>query len=379
MKYRISVAVGVAVLIGVGAVFGADFNGDGTNDVGIFRASTGLWSILHLTRFFLGTGSDRAVPGDYDGDGTAEGAVFRSSEGLWSVRGVTRAYLGTGYDEPLDGVLGNRGGESYWQAGGDPGEIYYSGGKVGIGVANPTNKLHIEAGDCYSAVRVVNTCEGEGDGIAIEINSTTPGANNQFISFWRWYNTLAGAIVGNGSGGVSYTSSGSDFAEFMPRLREDEAMEAGDIVGIVDGKITKAATDAEQYQVLSSAPIVLGNNPEESRRQSCEQVALIGHAPIKVEGPVRAGDYILPSGRGDGIGIAVSPGRITLAQCARIAGRAVEANERTEVKLVKAAVGISVAAPIVDKLAEENDQRIESLSRRLEALEKKLAGLDAAR
>lgn len=379
MKRLIVGAIGIAALTG-GGVFGADFNGDGTNDIGIFRASTGLWSVLHLTRFYLGSGSDRAMPGDYDGDGTVEGAIFRSGDGLWSVRGVTRAYLGTGYDEPLDGVLGNRGGggeETYWTAGAALYDIYYSDGDVGIGVSDPTNALHVRDNQAYSIVRVVNANSGsDGDGIAIELKAAPyAGTNNKFIGFWDAVDAV-GSIRGDGSGGVQLHSGGDDFAEYMPRLDISEEMEAGDIVGIVDGKITRTTRDAEQFQVISSRPIVLGNDPGESRQMLFEQVALIGHAPTKVEGPVRAGDYIVPSGRNDGVGMAVSPDRITLAQCGRIAGRAVESNDRPGVKLVKAAVGISVAAPIVDKLAEEKDERIESLSRRLQAIEEKLSRME---
>ncbi len=380
MRSGLISAICIVVLICGGGVFSADFNGDGTNDIGIFRANGGLWSVRLLTRFYLGSGSDRAVPGDYNGDGTVEGAIFRSGDGLWSVRGVTRVYLGTGYDDPLDGVMGNRGGgggETYWAAGASLYDIYYSNGDVGIGVSDPTNNLHVRGNQAYSIVRVVNANTGsDGDGLSIELGALPyAGTNNKFIGFWDTVGAV-GSICGNGSGGVEFRTTGSDFAEFMPRLKESEAMEAGDIVGIIDGKITRATRGAEQVQVISSAPIVLGNDPGETRQKNFEKVALLGHAPTKVEGPVRAGDYIIPSGRNDGTGVSISADKMTLPQCAQIVGRAVEAREEPGVKLVRTAVGINVAAPLLDNLSREKEAQIDKLSQRLQTLEERLSRIE---
>ncbi len=80
-----------------------DYNGDGTSDIAVFRPSTGMWSVRNLTRVYLGSSSDDAVPADYDGDGTTDVAVFRDSAGLWSVRSLTRFYLGAAGDQPAPG------------------------------------------------------------------------------------------------------------------------------------------------------------------------------------------------------------------------------------------------------------------------------------
>ena len=81
----------------------ADFNGDGTDDIGIFRPSSGLWSIRGVTRTYFGSANDSPVPGDYDGNGITNIGVFRSSSGLWAVKEVTRAYYGSNGDIPLSG------------------------------------------------------------------------------------------------------------------------------------------------------------------------------------------------------------------------------------------------------------------------------------
>jgi YadA head domain repeat (2 copies) len=97
-------AVGFVFLFGLsfGAVSpGADFNGDGQDDVAIFRESSGLWAVRGVTRVYFGGSMDIPLPGDYDGNNTAEVAIFRPSSGLWAVRGVSRIYYGADGDLPL--------------------------------------------------------------------------------------------------------------------------------------------------------------------------------------------------------------------------------------------------------------------------------------
>ena len=78
-----------------------DYNGDGTDDVAIFRSSSGLWAVRGLTRAYFGSSSDIPAPGDYDGDEITDIGIFRGSSGLWAVRGVTRVYYGSTDDIPV--------------------------------------------------------------------------------------------------------------------------------------------------------------------------------------------------------------------------------------------------------------------------------------
>lgn len=82
----------------------ADFDGDGHDDIAVFRPSSGLWAVRGVTRFYFGSGGDVPVPGNYTGSAAAEAAVFRTRNGLWAVRGMTRVYFGGGEDVPLTGV-----------------------------------------------------------------------------------------------------------------------------------------------------------------------------------------------------------------------------------------------------------------------------------
>jgi len=72
----------------------ADFDGDGTADIAIWRPDTGEWFILNSESrfsqtkaviFHWGKLGDVPVQQDYDGDGMADFAVFRPAGNLWYI------------------------------------------------------------------------------------------------------------------------------------------------------------------------------------------------------------------------------------------------------------------------------------------------------
>ncbi len=152
--------------LGLGRVcLGADFNGDGRDDIAVFRASSGLWSIRGLTRVYFGGAGDIPAPGDYNHNGRDDIAVFRPASGLWAVRGITRAYFGI----PSDVCLGGSSGRWLPTSGGG---IYYNAGNVGIGTANPIADLDVyDTGDA---------------GTTTTLRLHGSGANsNSVVEFWE--------------------------------------------------------------------------------------------------------------------------------------------------------------------------------------------------
>ena len=61
-----------------------------------------------------------------------------------------------------------------------------------------------------------------------------------------------------------------------------------------------------------------------SKEEDYEKVAFMGQVPVKVFGKVNMGDYIIPSGKNDGIGIAISPSKINTTNVKQIIGIAWE-------------------------------------------------------
>ena len=81
----------------------SDFNGSGTDDIAIFRPSTGLWAVRGVTRCYYGKDGDIPATSDYDGDGCSDITIFRPVSGLWAIRNITQGYFGKEGDIPITG------------------------------------------------------------------------------------------------------------------------------------------------------------------------------------------------------------------------------------------------------------------------------------
>ena len=70
---------------------------------------------------------------------------------------------------------------------------------------------------------------------------------------------------------------------------------------MTDGRVTRDTTGADLIMVISHTPVVLGGLPPDEDTSNYEKVAFMGQVPAKIVGAVRPGDYVLPSGRHDGL------------------------------------------------------------------------------
>jgi hypothetical protein len=251
--------------------------------------------------------------------------------------------------------------------------IRASGG-VGIGTNAPVTQLHVKKSvsgwaslDNHVAA-IENTSSGTSpDVLALKVNIASPTHGSNFVSFLD-STGFVGAIDGDGSGGVTYKSGGGDFAEYLPRLDAAHALTAGDVVGLSAGGVSRATQGARRALVVSTAPIVLGNRPDGGEEGRYVPIALLGQVPVRVRGGVQAGDYIVPSGREDGTGVAVPPGEITARQAAQLVGRALEDARASGVSQVKTLVGLP-QGEILQTVLEGRDARIGDLEARVARLE----------
>lgn len=156
--------------------------------------------------------------------------------------------------------------------------------------------------------------------------------------------------------GVTYASGSGDYAEYLMREDFNQKMTYGDIVAVKGGKISKSTKDGERMMVISYKPIVLGNMPQASEEKKYEKVAFMGQVPVKVFGKVTIGDYIIPSGKNDGIGISISPKRITSKNVKEIVGIAWgKSNNVAGFNLINVAVGLNTNDnnPIIENLEKQ--------------------------
>lgn len=177
--------------------------------------------------------------------------------------------------------------------------------------------------------------------------------------------------------GVTYESGAGDYAEYLQMQNKDEVMLPGDIVGLKDGKISRNTNGADKIMVLSIRPIVLGNMPKDGNDNGYKKVAFLGQVTVKVRGIVHAGDYIIPNGNNDGMGIAISPEQITSADIKNIVGVAWTSSENSfSVNSINVAVGLNVNdnSGDVTKLESNVDALKTKLTERNARLEKLVSG-----
>jgi hypothetical protein len=160
--------------------------------------------------------------------------------------------------------------------------------------------------------------------------------------------------------GVTYSSGKGDYAEWLERDPAERDLQFGEIVGVKGGKVSLRTYDADHVLVISTSPIFLGNMPQREEEHKYEKVAFLGQVPVRVAGKVEQGDYILASGNNDGMGIAIKPANMKIADFPQVVGIAWESAPHSPVNIVKIGVGINSndLAPAVEALSGKVDNII---------------------
>ncbi len=124
---------------------------------------------------------------------------------------------------------------------------------------------------------------------------TNPTAACNYLMFKDGNGTVLGAVEGDGGGGVTNASAGSDYAELFPGTLS--SFSEGDIIGLDSSGNVVLASDADEIiGAYSVAPNTLGNWFDGWRDTGVYvPVALLGQVPVTVNtegGSISAGDYI---------------------------------------------------------------------------------------
>jgi len=227
-----------------------------------------------------------------------------------------------------------------------------------------------------------STAASGGDGVAIRIGEGTLNSTNQFVTFLGAENHVAGRISSfdltdelpeqsgldteNLNQGVVYGSRGADYAEWLEKEDPSLDFKVGEVVGVHGGKISRITAGADHVLTISMAPIVLGNMPDADRKQDFEKVGFLGQVPALVSGKVQVGDYILASGKNDGLAVAVAADLINLDNMDRIIGKAWSASSQSNPKLINVSVGLKTGEWV--QLIKSQDQRLKNMEDRLNEL-----------
>lgn len=156
------------------------------------------------------------------------------------------------------------------------------------------------------------------------------------------FELMAYLVIGESGAGVAFESGGADYAEWLPKANPDEKLVFGDVVGVNGGRVSRNYAEAEKFMVVSRAPVIIGGMPDPDMTASYEKIAFMGQVPVKVSGPVRRGDYILPSGKNDGSAIAVHPAEMQTNDYRRIIGIAWSDGDTSKLmNFINTAVGIN--------------------------------------
>ncbi|MEK7183373.1 MAG: hypothetical protein AAB776_01925, partial [Patescibacteria group bacterium] len=144
------------------------------------------------------------------------------------------------------------------------------------------------------------------DGLEIQACADlNPTSTCDFIKYFDGDGTTLGAVEGNGAGGVTNSSAGSDYAELFPGSYN--SFSTGDVLALdASGEITMASDSSTTIGAFSIAPNTLGNWKENWKESGIYvPVALLGQVPVNVN---TSNGSIQP---GDRLALSSTPGQAT--------------------------------------------------------------------
>lgn len=177
-------------------------------------------------------------------------------------------------------------------------QLTISSNGIGMGTSNPQFRLDLQDTRSATATAMLSNLDtGANSGVlALKIGNTIPTLSNYFTTFLNGKGEIVGKISGNGLNGVTYSTSGSDFAEYFLKHDPEEMFAPGNIVCLDNnGGVTKCTpSQTSIIGVVSDRPAFVGNATRE-HDSSYVLVGLQGQVPVLASdenGPIQATDSL---------------------------------------------------------------------------------------
>lgn len=264
--------------------------------------------------------------------------------------------------------------------------IVDASGGMGVGTNQPKTLMHVQGNDASrdaadnpsSSVLLVENKASSGDPSVLGLQAGTSSSldTTNYISFYDQNGNSVGAIESNGNNGVTYNTTGADFAEMLPAASDQENYRAGDLVGVQGGTISKSTAGAEQLLVVTGQAGLLGNATANQNHGKKVPVTFVGQVPVKVRGPVQSGDLIVASGRNDGTARAVAAKAWNMEKDGPVAGRSWQSVDGAGIHKVNVAVGLDRLGGLAHRVSKQQTKinNLENEVQQLRQQVQKLAG-----
>lgn len=266
-------------------------------------------------------------------------------------------------------------------------------GDLALGPSDPQDlRLHVAEDKANAGVNdspganmvlFENTNSGpHPDVLGLQAGPTDPPAGVTYVSFYQRDGTTIGTIEGNGSGGVNFNTTGSDYAEELPMRPGAATATPTDLVAVRGGEVTLDTEDTDRLMIVTDRAAVTGNAARNSNRPRVP-VAFVGQVPVRLSGTAEVGDLIVASGQDDGTARAVAPAQYRPGEHGPIAGRAWSAKSSSGSGTVTVAVGLDQSGALVEQLQrqrsriQEQNEQLRSQGEQLESLKERVRRLEA--
>lgn len=176
-----------------------------------------------------------------------------------------------------------------------PSKMLLNSEKFGFGTSLPGYQFHVQLGKSDDAIAMFENTDTSlnADVLKLKVSTITPSTNNKYINFLDGSNNSLGSIQASASGGISYLTTGSDFAEYFRKENQNEFMAAGDVVCLGStGGVTKCNTQTNTNTIIGVITDRAGFVGASDKANDPNFVLVGLHGQVRVR--IKASERILP-------------------------------------------------------------------------------------